>query len=56
MLKPMRSLQRKDQHYYSFSGSLTTPPCRESLSWFVLNNPVTVSPAEVQRFSKILSR
>jgi len=49
----VRRLLPKDRHYYSFSGSLTTPPCTENVRWFVLRHPVTVSSAEVQRFSKI---
>jgi carbonic anhydrase len=43
----------EDRHYYSFSGSLTTPPCTENVKWFVLKQPVTVSSTEVERFSKI---
>ena len=43
----------EDRHYYSFSGSLTTPPCTENVRWFVLKHPVTVSPTEVKRFSEI---
>ena len=43
----------EDRHYYSFSGSLTTPPCTENVRWFVLKHPVTVSPTEVTRFSEI---
>jgi carbonic anhydrase len=33
--------------YYSFMGSLTTPPCSEGLQWIVLANPVTVSPPQI---------
>lgn len=36
--------------YYNFSGSLTTPPCTEGVSWFVLNTPVEVSRAQYARF------
>jgi len=43
----------EDRHYYSFSGSLTTPPCTENVRWFVLKQAVTVSPTEVERFSRI---
>ena len=27
---------------YSYKGSLTTPPCYQSVSWIVLKNPVDV--------------
>jgi carbonic anhydrase len=42
-----------DHGYYSFSGSLTTPPCSENVSWFVLKHPVAVSAAEIEQFSKL---
>ena len=32
-----------NRSYYSFAGSLTTPPCTEGVSWFVLETPVKVS-------------
>lgn len=39
--------------YYTFSGSLTTPPCTENVTWFVLKNPVTVSESEIEQFSRL---
>ena len=44
-----------DRSYYTFSGSLTTPPCSEIVAWFVLKHPTTVSAAEIERFSKAYS-
>jgi len=38
--------------YYTFAGSLTTPPCSENVTWFVLKTPVDVSAAQVQVFGK----
>jgi carbonic anhydrase len=49
----VKALLPSDQHYYTFPGSLTTPPCTENVTWFVLEQPVTVSPAEIQRFEKL---
>lgn len=40
-----------DRGYYTFSGSLTTPPCSEDVTWFVLKKPVMVSTAEIKQFS-----
>lgn len=39
--------------YYTFTGSLTTPPCTEGVTWFVLQHPVSVSAAEIARFGAI---
>jgi carbonic anhydrase len=39
--------------YYTFSGSLTTPPCSEDVTWYVLKRPVTVSAGEIEQFSKL---
>jgi len=39
--------------YYTFDGSLTTPPCSENVVWFVLKQPVHVSAAEVTKFAQL---
>src|SRR5215813_12717134 len=39
------------QHgYYTFDGSLTTPPCSEHVRWFVLKTPVQASADQVRQF------
>lgn len=42
-----------DRGYYTFSGSLTTPPCSENVTWFVLKHPVTVTADEIEQFAKL---
>jgi len=42
-----------DRGYYTFSGSLTTPPCTEDVTWFVLKHPTTVSAEEIKRYSRL---
>ena len=42
-----------ERGYYTFPGSLTTPPCSENVTWFVLKRPVTISSAEIEQFSKL---
>ena len=51
-INPSRLLPQ-NRSYYTFSGSLTTPPCSEDVTWYVLKHPVTVSAAEIERFSKL---
>lgn len=47
------SLLPTDRSYYTFSGSLTTPPCTENVTWYVLKHPVTVSAEEIGEYSKL---
>jgi carbonic anhydrase len=42
-----------DRGYYTFSGSLTTPPCSENVTWFVLKHPVAVTAEEIEQFTKL---
>lgn len=43
----------KDQRYYQFLGSLTTPPCAEGVLWLVLKQPVTLSPEQLHLFAQL---
>jgi carbonic anhydrase len=43
----------KSRGYYTFAGSLTTPPCSEGVTWFVLTIPVDLSASQVARFDRI---
>jgi len=42
-----------DRSYYTFSGSLTTPPCSEDVTWFVLKHPVTISAEDIKQFYQL---
>lgn len=46
------SLLPADQSYYTFAGSLTTPPCSEGVTWYVLKSPVQVSASQIAAFGK----
>ncbi|WP_342593213.1 carbonic anhydrase family protein [Ramlibacter agri] len=37
--------------YYTFAGSLTTPPCSEGVTWYVLKAPSQVSSLQIGQFS-----
>lgn len=39
--------------YYTFTGSLTTPPCSEGVTWFVLKARTPISKDELTRFAKL---
>jgi carbonic anhydrase len=42
-----------DKRYYTYMGSLTTPPCSEGVLWMVMKEPVPVSPEQVAIFSRL---
>ena len=42
-----------DKGYYTFQGSLTTPPCSEGVRWFVLKTPVKIAESEIAAFGKL---
>lgn len=42
-----------DRRYYTYMGSLTTPPCSEGVQWVVMRHPVAVSPEQVDIFSRM---
>ena len=39
--------------YYTFAGSLTTPPCSEGVTWFVLKTPTAISKVEIAQFARL---
>ncbi len=40
-----------DKSYWRFSGSLTTPPCSEGVTWLVLKHPMTLSASQLEKFT-----
>lgn len=39
--------------YFHYRGSLTTPPCSETVDWIVLTHPIEVDEGDIARFEKI---
>jgi len=42
--------------YYYYPGSLTTPPCTETVEWHVMSNPVSVSQAQMDTLVEALKK
>lgn len=40
------------RNYFSYNGSLTTPPCSEGVRWIVLPDPMTASAGQIERFKE----
>lgn len=40
---------------YRYSGSLTTPPCSESVTWLVMSEPVSLPSVQMTRYKKLLN-
>ena len=43
----------KDARYYTYMGSLTTPPCSEGVLWMVMQQPVQISADQINVFSRL---
>ncbi len=39
--------------YYTFMGSLTTPPCTEGVLWIVMKQPIQLSDEQIRIFSRL---
>ena len=42
-----------ERAYFHYEGSLTTPPCSETVDWIVLAHPIEVDEADIARFGKL---
>jgi carbonic anhydrase len=43
----------EDHHWYRYEGSLTTPPCSEGVSWFVIADPIELSQEQIAAFTSL---
>ncbi len=49
----LRRLLPVGKNYYTFSGSLTTPPCSEGVRWFVLKQAAFISHQQLAQYCNI---
>lgn len=52
-LLDLAALLPADRSYFTYMGSLTTPPCSEGVLWMVMKNPVPISPEQIAVFSRL---
>ncbi|XP_018402715.1 PREDICTED: carbonic anhydrase 1-like, partial [Cyphomyrmex costatus] len=44
-----------DRNYYTYSGSLSQPPCSEVVTWIVQQEPIAISSSQIEKFRKLCS-
>ncbi len=49
----LAGLLPKNKNYYHYEGSLTTPPCSETVLWFVLKEPIRIPGAFLDQLRKV---
>jgi carbonic anhydrase len=49
----LNALLPAERQYFTYMGSLTTPPCTEGVLWMVMKTPVQVSTEQINIFSRL---
>lgn len=49
------SLLPVERTYHRYNGSLTTPPCTQNVKWIMLSDSVTLSDAQIGKYTAIFS-
>lgn len=54
-LDPSKLIPMESDHVFTYAGSLTTPPCSEGVSWYVLSEPLKVAPDQIRKLQEFFS-
>ncbi|WP_284619154.1 carbonic anhydrase [Aquabacterium humicola] len=49
----LNQLLPQDKRYYTYMGSLTTPPCSEGVLWMVMQQPVAIAQEQINVFARL---
>lgn len=54
-LDPAKLIPTENESVFTYAGSLTTPPCSEGVSWYVMSEPLKVAPSQIQQLQKFFA-
>lgn len=43
-----------ESRVWTYDGSLTTPPCTEGVTWYVVEDSLPMSPAQYQKWKEVM--
>ncbi|CAM1330275.1 CA2 (predicted) [Pycnogonum litorale] len=52
-IDPIKLFPKEDRSYWTYDGSLTTPPCHESVTWLIYKTPIEISWEQLQTFRQL---
>jgi carbonic anhydrase len=52
----VKDMLSENHSYVTYAGSLTTPPCTEGVTWYLLRTPAHLSDAQLKTFAKLYPR
>lgn len=55
LANPYTAFLPEKKDYYSYLGSTTTPPCAANVEWVLMQNPVTLSQAQLTEYRTSIS-